>query len=271
VSKLRVLFIGEIVGKCGVFCVKKLLQKIKKQYAIDMVIANADGATGGFGIGKNHAIYLHKLGINIITGGECIYYKRDMAEYINDAPYILRAANYPKENPGRGWLIYGKDGRKVAVISLLGLAGFNRVHLSNPFQLATHLVERIQKETNCIIIDFHATTTSEKYAMFYHMSGKVSAIIGTHSKVATADEAIFKGTTAVICDAGRTGSLNSVGGLDPEVEVRKFLTQIPEYSKTKCENLELQGVVIEIDDNGTATYIKRIKQECKELFHGNTG
>jgi len=271
VGKLRVLFIGEIVGKCGVFCVKKLLPKIKKKHSIDLVVANADGATGGFGIGKNHAIYLHKLGINIITAGECIYYKRDMAEYICNAPFILRAANYPKENPGRGWLIYGKDGRKIAVISLLGLAGFNRVHLSNPFQLVTHLVERIQKETNCIIIDFHAATTSEKYSMFYHMGGKVSAIIGTHFKVATADEAIFNGTTAVICDVGRTGSLNSVGGLDPEVEVRKFLTQIPEYSKTKCESLELQAVIVEIADNGAATSIQRINKECKESFNGDAG
>jgi len=271
VAGLRVLFIGEIVGKCGVFCVKKLLPKLKKEYAIDMVIANADGATGGFGLGKNHAIYLHKLGINVITGGDCIYYKRDMAEYIDSAPYILRAANYPKENPGRGWMIYEKDGSKIGIISLLGLSGFDRVHLFNPFQLVPQLVERIKRETPMVIIDFHASTTSEKYSMFYYLGGKVSAVIGTHAKVPTADETLFNGTTAVICDVGRTGSLNSVGGLDPEVEVRKFLTQVPEYSKTRCEDMELQGVLFDIDENGNATSIQRIIRECKEGFNANSG
>jgi metallophosphoesterase (TIGR00282 family) len=270
-AKLRVLFIGEIVGKCGVFCVKKLLPGIRRELDVDVVIANADGATGGFGLGKNHAIYLHKLGVNIITAGDCIYYKRDMAEYIQNAPYILRAANYPKENPGRGWMIYEKDGSKLAVISLLGLAGFSRIHLFNPFQLVTHLVEKIKKETDTIIIDFHASTTSEKYSMFYYMGGKVSAIIGTHAKVLTADEAIFNDTTAVICDAGRTGSNHSVGGLDPEVEVRKYLTQVPEYSKTRCLELELQGVMMEFDEKGRATSIERVKRTCEEEFDGNTG
>jgi metallophosphoesterase (TIGR00282 family) len=268
---VRVLFIGEIVGKGGVFCVKKLLPELKKEFSLNLVIANGDGATGGFGLGKNHAIYLHKLGVNIITGGECLYYKIDMVDHIQKVPYILRAANYPKDNPGRGWIIYEKDGIKYGVISLLGLAGFNRVHLSNPLSLAAHLIERIKEHTNIIIIDFHATTTSEKYSMFHYLGGKVSAIIGTHAKVPTADEAIFYEKTAVICDAGRTGSLNSVGGLDPEIEVRKFITQIPEYSKTKCENLELQGVLIDINEDGSAASIQRIKKECKESIVEDTG
>ena len=133
VADFRVLCLGEIVGKGGVFCVKTLLSRVKAEKEIDFVIANGEGATGGFGIGKNHAIYLHKLGIDVITSGECIYYKKDMVGFIQNASFILRPANYPPGNPGRGWWIYEKEGRKLAVISLLGQAGYNRVHLSNPF------------------------------------------------------------------------------------------------------------------------------------------
>jgi len=260
-SSLKVLFIGEIVGKHGVFCIKTLLPKIKKEKGIDFVIANGDGTTGGFGIGKNHSIYLHKLGIGVITSGECIYYKRDMVPHIEKARYILRPANYPKGNPGRGWMIYNENKKKIAVISLLGQSSFNRVHLHNPFSVAFKLAEKIKEQTKNIIIDFHASTTSEKYTMFHYMNGKVSAVIGTHTKVLAADEDILKGGTAVITDAGRTGSQYSVGGLDPKIEIRKFLTQIPELSSIGSEDLELQGVIIEINKQGKAVTIERIRRK----------
>ena len=264
-ESLKILFIGEIVGSPGVFCVKKLLPVIKKEKSIDFVIANADGVTGGFGIGKNHSIYLHKLGIDVITAGECVYYKLDMVPHISRAPYILRPANYPYGNPGRGWLVHSlESGRKIAVVSLLGQSGYNRTHLTNPYSLLPSLVKKIREETGTIIVDYHAVTTAEKNTMFYHMDGQVSAVIGTHTKALSADERILLGGTAVITDAGRTGSLNSVGGLDPEIEINKFLTQIPERSKACWEMLELQGVIIHINSRGKATSIERLRWECKE-------
>jgi metallophosphoesterase (TIGR00282 family) len=260
-SPLRILFIGEIVGKSGVWCLKELLPKIKEERSIDFVIADGEGATGGFGIGKNHSIYLHKLGVDCITLGECAYYKKDMVEHIARSPYILRPANYPQKNPGRGWMIYEAAGRKIAVVSLLGQSGFKRVHLKNPYSLLPKLLQSIAPQTNIIVVDFHAVTTAEKGTLFYFADGKVSAIVGTHTKAITADERVLPGGTAVITDAGRTGSIESVGGLDPEIEIRKFTTLIHEYSKEAWGKLELQGVVMEIGEDGKATGIERIRRQ----------
>ncbi len=262
---IRVLFLGEIVGKAGVFCIKNHLSKIKEEKNIDFVIAEAEGTTGGFGLGKNHSIYLHKLGIDVLTGGECIYYKKDMVGHIQKASYILRPANYPPGNPGRGWWMYRRENFSIAVIVLLGQAGFGRVHLSNPFTFLPELVSRASEETNMIILDFHACTTAEKYTMFHHADGKLSAVIGTHGKTLTSDAAVFPGGTAVLCDAGRTGSIDSVGGLEPKVEVRKYITQIPERSKDAYGKLEIQGAVIEIEENGKASSIETIRRSCGEM------
>ena len=253
---------GEIVGKAGVFCVKQELHNLINERSIDFVIASAEGATGGFGLGKNHSIYLHKLGIDVLTGGECIYYKLDMVDHIKTARYILRPANYPPENPGRGWWVYHKGDLSIGVIVLLGQSGFDRVHLRNPFSFLPELLEKVREQTDVVIVDFHAGTTAEKYSMFYHADGKVSAVIGTHMKVQTADETILPRGTGVICDVGRCGSLDSVGGLDSEVEIQKFLTQIPERSKNAWDTLELQGVIVDIGDDGKTERIERFRQKC---------
>ena len=260
---IRVLFIGEIVGKAGVFCIKSELARLKQEKQIDFVIANGDGATGGFGIGKNHSIYLHKLGIDVITSGECIYYKKDMVLHIEKAPYILRAANYPPGNPGRGWRIFTKDDKKIAVVNLLGQSGFNRVHLSNPYTYLPEIVSRIKADTPNIIVDFHASTTAEKYTMFHHADGLVAAIIGTHTRVLSAGEEIFPRGTGVLADAGRTGSINSVGGMDAETEIQKFISQIPDRSKESWKDLELQGVLLDIED-GKTTRIETLRIHCKQ-------
>ncbi|MGA2977569.1 MAG: TIGR00282 family metallophosphoesterase [Spirochaetia bacterium] len=259
---MRILFIGEIVGKSGVWVVKELLPKVRQEHRIDFIIADGEGATGGFGIGKNHAVYLHKLGIDCITTGECCYYKKDIVEHFNRAPYMIRPANYPPKNPGRGFMIYEKNGRKIAVLSLLGVAGFKRVHLKNPFSLLPKLLESIKTETNAIVLDFHAFTTAEKATMFALADGKLSAVIGTHTKALTADEHVLSGGTAVITDAGRTGSLGSVAGLDPEIEIRKLSSLVHEYSKEAWALLEMQGVVMEIGDDGKAVSIERIRVPC---------
>ncbi len=262
---VRIFCMGEIVGKAGVFCVKSLLADFKTEKKIDFVVANGEGTTGGFGIGKNHSIYLHKLGIDVITGGECIYYKRDMVSHIKKAPYILRPANYPPGNPGRGWRIYQAGEYKIGVISLLGQSGFRRVHLSNPFSFLPTIVERIREETPIILLDFHAATTAEKYTMFHHADGKVSAVAGTHHKALTADEAILPKGTGMICDTGRTGSADSVGGLNSKVEIRQFLTQIPERSSETWDGIEMQGVIFEISDQGKTIAVERVRVPCEEV------
>ena len=267
----RVLCIGEIVGRTGVYTIKALLPRIKKDKSIDFIIANGEGATGGFGLGKNHSVYLKKLGIDVITTGEKVYYKKDMVEHIQKAPYILRPANYPPGNPGRGWRIYEKGEHKIGVISLLGQSGFRRTHLSNPFTFLPEIVSRLKDEVRMIVLDFHATTTAEKYTMFYLADGLVSAVIGTHNKTITADAQILPGGTGVICDNGRTGSMMSVGGLDPEVEIRKFLHQIPERSRNYTSHPELQGVIVEIDENGKTTDIETLRIQGPEVPDDGNG
>lgn len=260
---MKILFIGEIVGKAGVFTVKNSLKEFVKNNNIDFVIANGNGTTGGFGIGKNHSIYLKKIGINVITMGECAYYKKDIVTHFPKANYLLRPANYPPGNPGRGWGIFNVGEEKIGVINMLGLYGYTRVHLSNPYTYLPELVKKISQETNIIIVNFHSLTTAEKQTMFHHMNGSVSAILGTGAKCLTADETITSQGTAFITDSGRTGALNSVGGLDPKIEIQKFLTQIPERSSDFWSEQHMQGVILNIDKNGKTLEIKSINHKCE--------
>ena len=471
---MRILFIGEIVGSAGIYCVKVLLPKIKRELNIDLTIAAAEGATGGFGIGKGHAVYLHKLGVDVVTAGDFAYFKRDAVSYFGEARYLLRPANYPHGNPGRGWLVaHPKPGHPrpanaaqlaarqpaaaqpaaaarqpaarqpaagaaqpaaatreraagapepaaatgataavaaataaataateaapagsaavpaapgaapagssaalavpaaaagvtagaaegavagaaagasappaapaaggaaaaaagaaagagvppaapaaggaaaaaagaaagagippaapapaaaragrtrtapaksrrgsaraaraapasappapgVGVISLLGQAGFSRVHLRNPFEVVGGLIERVKQQTPIVLVDFHATVTSEKVAMSLFLDGKVTAMIGTHVRTLSADARLLSRGTAAITHSGRTGSLNSVGGLDPEIEIRKFVNQVHELSGDTWGLLELQGVVLEVGEDGAAHSISTLRRQ----------
>jgi hypothetical protein len=256
---MSILALGEIVGRPGIYTVKTGLKKLREEYDIDLVIANAEGATGGFGIGKNHSLYLHKIGVDVLTTGEKTYFKKDMVDHIGHAKYMLRPANFPAKNPGRGWRTFDAGGKQVAVVNLLGQSGFSRTHLSNPFSLLPVLLEKIHEVTPHIIVIYHAATTAEKNAMFFHADGRVSAVIGTHNKSLTSDGKIFPGHTAVITDNGRCGSLLSVGGLAPDVEIRKFMTGIPERSNECWDGLELQGVLLTLSDEGRAQEIKTLR------------
>jgi calcineurin-like phosphoesterase len=189
---VRILFSGEIVGKAGVYCIKRLLKDLRKEFEIDFVIANGDGATGGFGIGKSHAIYLRKLGCDAITGGDQLFFKKDMVPHMESAYYMIRPANYPPASPGRGWRYFDVGHEKrIAVISMLGLSGFDRAHGSNPFTFIPELAARARKEASTVILDFHATTTAEKYTMFHHTDGMLSAVVGTGTRVQTADAMVM--------------------------------------------------------------------------------
>lgn len=262
---MNVLFLGEIVGKPGITCVKSL-RKYRTEHQVDLVVANGEGATGGFGLGKAHALQLHKLGIDVITGGEKIYYKLDMVDFIAKNPWILRPANYPQGNPGRGVRTCSVGGRNVVVIDLLGTSSFSRVHLNNPFHLVTLLIDKISQETErpVFLVQFHASTTAEKKTMGFLLDGKAAAVIGTHTKVMSADATVLPGGTAYISDNGRCGSQMSIGGFDTEVELRKFLTAIPERSRENWNQLELQGVLVHIGDDGKATGIEPVRIPCED-------
>jgi metallophosphoesterase (TIGR00282 family) len=274
---IRILYVAEIVGKAGVFTVKKQLAAARRDLRADFVIGNADSATGGAGLGRQHAVYLRKLGLEAITTGECCYYKRDIVEHMPKAPYLLRPANYPYGNPGRGYKVFscasgGGDasaaGRtvKVAVLQLLGQAGFSRVHLANPYQAVTDLARKLREETPIIILDFHAATTAEKQTMSYHAAGLVSAVIGSHTKAQTADARVARGGTAYITDAGRTGSLLSVGGLDPATRIGEYLSGISAWAKDGSAGLELQGCLVEVGNDGRAVSIEALRIPCPEVL-----
>lgn len=191
-----------------------------------------------------------------------------MVDHFKKVSYMLRPANYPYSNPGRGWTIANRDGFSLGVIIVMGQAGFPRVHLRNPFVLLPELIKKISETTPNIIIEYHAETTAEKNSLFQYLDGQVSAIIGTHTRALSADERLMPAGTAVITDAGRTGSINSVGGMDSEIEIRKYISQIPEYSKAAFDSLELQGVLIDIDQTcGKARSIARLRIPCKDTIN----
>ena len=261
---IRVLYIAEIVGKSGIQCVKQLLPVIKQKYSVDLIIGNVNGATNGTGIGKNHAGYLHKLGLDVLTGGDKIYSKKDLVDDFSEMHYVLKPANFPHDSPGRSWKTCTVKGRKITVVSMLGYTGFTRIHADNPFVQLPFLLERLKKDTNSIIIDFHATTTAEKKTFSFFADGQVSAIIGSHGRVQTADERIMQKGTAAITDAGRTGCINSVGGCSADSIINEYLTGIPNWTKSEeisKETLpELQGIVFTVKDDGTAKNIMRLRE-----------
>lgn len=251
---MRILFLGEIVGRCGIGVIKNALKDYRRDNGVDLVVANGEGATGGFGLGFQGAITLQHMGIDIITMGEKTFYKLDMVEGIAKRPGLLRPANYPETVPGRGIRYVTVGEHKVCVINTLGMCNFNNPHLNNPFLTATTVVEKAYAETRIVLYVFHASATAEKIAMGRLLQGKVSAVVGTHSKVLTADATILDGGTAYITDLGRCGASASVGGFEPEHEIRKFRTQVQTRSYESWERPQMQGLLVTVDEStGKAT------------------
>lgn len=265
---MKVVYIAEIVGKPGIFALKSLLPALRLEFSPDLIWGCADGATGGFGLGKNHAFYLNKLGLKVLTLGECAFYKKDLPPLFPASPFLLRPANLPSAAPGRGWRFVETPAGKLAVVSLIGQSGFNRAGASSPFSTAESLLEKVRAETSQIFIDFHACTTAEKNTLFHHLKGRVSAVLGSHTKVATADARLLSGT-AVMTDVGRTGSQTSVSGFLPDREIQRYLTGIPERSEETWASLAVQGVFIETNDQGQAVAIKPFHRVCHEAPQGS--
>ena len=255
---MKIMYIAEIVGKAGIYVIKNALPELKRRFPYDFAIACGDSATGGGGLGRNHAAYLYKLGINALTTGDYCFYKKDLCENIEKLRYVLRPDNLNPYAPGLGSRIFKIGDKKIAVVVLLGQNSFSRLHSNSPFVNLSSLLERIRLETPYIIIDFHAQASAEKKTLFYTASGYCSAVIGSHTRVQTADECILPEGTAVISDAGRTGSSESVGGCDINARIEEYLSGIPDWTKEAWENLSLQGVYLDIDKDGKARSIERV-------------
>lgn len=258
---MKVLMIGDIVGRPGRRAVLELLPKLMRVHRADLIVANGENAAGGNGITREIADELLSCGIDILTMGNHVWDKKDVLEFIDLEPKILRPANYPPGTPGRGFtVIKTPNGCSVGVINLSG-----RVFLSNldcPFRAVDLILEEIKKVTPVIIVDFHAEATSEKVAFGWYLAGKVSAVCGTHTHVQTADARVLPRGTAYISDVGMTGPRDSVLGVKKEAVITKFLTQMPVRFEVATGVAQMNAVLIEINqDNGRAVSIERIQEE----------
>jgi len=259
-SIISVLFIGDIVGRPGRKTVYQLLPLLYERYKLDCVIANGENAAGGLGITPKIADELFKNGIDIITSGNHIWKKKEVFPYLDANDKILRPANYPAGVPGRGYTFLTLSQEvKLAVINLEGRVFMKS--LDCPFRTVEVLLKEISPLTPNIIVDFHAEATSEKMAMGWFLDGKVSAVLGTHTHVQTADETILPAGTAYITDVGMTGPLASVIGMDKDIALNGFLSQLPQRFKPAKGVTSLQGVVVRINTaSGRAVEIIRIRE-----------
>ncbi len=256
---MKILVIGDVVGKPGRDILAEKLRGLRESEKIDFVVANAENAAGGSGITPIIADELYGSGIDVITSGDHIWKKREIYEYLDHTDRLLRPLNYPKGAPGKGsTIIEIKNKIKVGVINLIGRVFMDA--LDCPFVRGMEEVERIRKITPVIIVDIHAEATSEKVALGWYFDGKISAIIGTHTHVQTADEKVLPGGTAYLTDSGMTGPVDSVIGRKKEQIIERFITQLPTRFEMATGDSEINGAIIDIDpETGKANYIKRVQ------------
>lgn len=256
-NKVKLVFLGDIVGSSGRKAVKTFLPEIIKKYKCDFIIANAENAAGGYGLTQKVAEELFSYGIDILTSGNHIW-KREFFPYLQKTERVLRPANYGKGAPGKGWTIYTKNNIKLAVINLEGRI-FMRP-LENPFIIGKKLAQEFLKETPFIVVDFHAEATSEKLTLGYFLDGLVSAIIGTHTHVQTSDERIFPKGTGYITDVGMCGAFESVIGMKISQALEMYLSMVPRKLEVeKDKKIKVEGLFLEFNEKGKTTYIERFR------------
>lgn len=255
---LNVLCIGDIVGSPGRQIIRDHLPKIKQTHDIDFVIANVENSAGGFGVTPSIYDEMIRAGVDVCTSGNHIYSKRDILEQFDQMPRLVRPINFPGDHPGRG-IVYVQTGSTlVAVVNAIGRVFMNLADC--PFQVLEKTIEEARKKTPVIIIDFHAEATSEKKAIGWNFAGLVSAVVGTHTHVPTADPSILEGATAYVTDLGMTGASRSILGMEIESSIKKLRTQLPGYfSPSKSVEKILNSVKIRIDRaTGNAIDIARL-------------
>jgi len=260
---MKILIIGDIVGRPGRNAVKQLAPILRDEFHFDLFIANAENAAGGKGITVDTMKEILNAGVDVITTGDHAYQQGDAAGALN-IRNVIRPLNYPPGVPGKGFVIATtSSGKKVAVVNLLGRVFMKPADC--PFRAIDSILDEIKKETNIIIVDFHAEATSEKIAMGWYLNGKVSAVCGTHTHVLTADNRILSDGTACLTDLGMTGARDSVIGCEVKPIVNHFLTGLPNKFKIAKENIWLTGAIIEVDDStGKALSINIIKKQITE-------
>ena len=262
---MRILFIGDIVGKPGRELVRRGLSGIVDFHRIDLVIANAENSAAGFGITREIGDQLLEWGIDVMTSGNHIWDKKEALDYIGAESRLLRPANYPAGAPGKGsYLARTRDGRSVGVINVMGRVFM--LNIDDPFAVVLREIDALKARTRIIFVDFHAEATSEKIAMGWHLDGKVTALVGTHTHVQTADERILPKGTAYLTDVGMTGPHDSIIGVDIQAALGKFLTALPARFETATENPRLNAVIIEADEQtGRAIDIERLSLSADDI------
>lgn len=241
--------------------VARHLKALVADHAAELVLANAENAAGGFGITPSVGEELFSLGIDLLTSGNHVWDKKEAEGYLAKEARVLRPANYPEEAPGTGVHILAKDGRMVGVVNIQGRAFLPAIDC--PFKAADREVAQLRQVTDTILVDFHAEATAEKQAFGWYLDGRVSAVIGTHTHVQTADERILPGRTAYITDVGMTGPRDSVIGIRPEDAIQRFITQMPRKFTISDGPAHLCAVVVDIADDGRARSITRL-QVCDD-------
>ena len=255
---LRLLFLGDIIGEPGRKAVIEMVPKLRQAWGIDFVIVNGENAAAGRGITGRITIDLLRAGVAVITTGDHIWDQKEVNSYIESEPRLLRPINYPVGTPGKGSIVLETAKGKVGVINVQGRT-FMQPSLENPFRHIEEEVTRMRAKTHLIFVDVHAETTSEKIALGRFLDGKVSAVAGTHTHVQTADEQIFPGGTAFICDAGMCGPTESVLGREIHPIIQRFMTSMPTSFPVAKGGVTLHGILVDIDPvSGKATSIRRV-------------
>ncbi len=255
---MRILFVGDIVGRAGRAALSQHLETIRQARQIDFTIVNVENAAGGFGITPALARWALGLGVDVMTSGNHIWDKKEILPYLDAEPRLLRPGNYPPGLPGRGeCLVESAAGVPVAVVNLQGRVFMPPIDC--PFQMASRDVPRLASQAKVIVVDFHAEATSEKVAMGWHLDGKVSAIVGTHTHIPTADARILPGGSAYVTDVGMTGSYESVIGMQTEGALSRFLTALPARLEVATESPRFSAVAMDVDETtGKARSILRV-------------
>jgi 2',3'-cyclic-nucleotide 2'-phosphodiesterase len=254
---MNLLFVGDIVASPGRRMVAESLSNIISSERIDLAVANAENAAGGFGITPLVAEELFTLGLDVLTSGNHIWDKRDILDYLDRQPRLLRPANYPGNIPGRGVHVgRARNGVEVAVINLQGRT--HMLPIDDPFRKADEILGALDPAVKVKLVDFHAEITSEKVAFGYYLDGRVSAVVGTHTHIATADTRVLPNGTAYQTDVGMTGPYDSIIGIEKDIVLRRFLTGIPVRMEVARGGVELHAVIVEVDEStGKAISIRR--------------
>jgi metallophosphoesterase (TIGR00282 family) len=255
---VNILMVGDVFGDSGRTAVGKLLPRLRQEHAIDFCVVNVENSAGGFGVTPAMARQVLEQGADVLTSGNHIWDKKEIVEYITKENLLLRPANFPVGTPGVGHVTVKAGPHRVAVLNLMGRVFMHPIDC--PFRKADEIVPELRKETPIVLVDMHAEATSESVAMGWYLDGRVSAVVGTHRHVQTADERVLPGGTAYITDLGMTGPTDGVIGVDREVILQRFLSQMPARFEPAKGPAALHGVVIVVDpETGRASDIRRLR------------